>query len=287
MNNISKKLTNKDLIDIILIQKKVGTDYQKNIQSLYENLKNITTMNTTIVVLHELSYLRYMGITKKHEYKSYAISIESEIIKNLSILCKKKNFYLLFPFYEKSRNRLYNSTIMISPNGKIIGKYRKRNLPNERCYNEKFYFSESNAKFQIIKINNFKIGLMICWDQWHAESYIQLKKLRADIILCPTSIGLAFNKNKKISMPNEKQKWINVISANSLMVNIPVVVVNRIGIEEINNNRINFWGMSFVTNACGDIIYQAGTKPIVKTITMNLQENKNSKKMWNFNDKST
>jgi len=98
---------------------------------------------------------------------------------------------------------------------------------------------------------------------------------------------VAFNKNKNISIPNEKQKWINVISANSLMTNIPVVVVNRIGLEKLNDNMIKFWGMSFVTNACGDIIYRAGKKPVVKTLTMNLKENKNSKKMWNFIEKLT
>ena len=284
MNN-KLKIKNKDLIDIVLIQNKIKLSYKKNIDLLHNTIRSIKIKNTTIIVLHELSYLRYIGITKNSEYKSHAISIESNIIKNLTALCKKKNVYLLFPFFEKSRNRLYNSTIMISSNGEIVGRYRKKSIPDERCFNEKYYFNNSSNKFQVIKINNYKVGLMICWDQWHAESYIQLKKLKADIILCPTSIGVAFNKNKNISIPNEKQKWINVISANSLMTNIPVVVVNRIGLEKLNDNMIKFWGMSFVTNACGDIIYRAGTKPVVKTLTMNLKENKNSKKMWNFIEK--
>ena len=49
------------------------------------------------------------------------------------------------------------------------------------------------------------------------------------MIICPTAIGTCVSKLKKIQIANEKSKWENVIEANSLMNNIPVVVANRIG----------------------------------------------------------
>ena len=100
----------------------------------------------------------------------------------------KKNIFFLFSFFEKSKERLYNSVSLISPNGKEVGKYRKINIPNEECYQEKYYFNKPNNKHAVIDIGICKIGLMICWDQWHHETYQQLSKLGADLILCPTSI---------------------------------------------------------------------------------------------------
>ena len=44
------------------------------------------------------------------------------------------------------------------------------------------------------------------------------------------------------------------MQANSLMYNIPIVAVNRIGVESSTSRKIRFWGSSFVTNHSGQII---------------------------------
>ena len=59
MNN-KLKIKNKDLIDIVLIQNKIKLSYKKNIDLLHNTIRSIKIKNTTIIVLHELSYLRYI-----------------------------------------------------------------------------------------------------------------------------------------------------------------------------------------------------------------------------------
>jgi N-carbamoylputrescine amidase len=188
----------------------------------------------------------------------------------------------VFPFYEQTTKNYYNTAIVISPVGKIIGKYHKKYLPNELCYHEKYYFSESSKPSFVIDIGICKIGIMICWDQWHSELYSQLNKLGADLILCPTAIGKTYIDKKLISLPNEKLKWKMVIQANSLMNNIPVVVVNRIGNESKKNRRINFWGSSFITNADGDIIAEALDKAKVIKCTIDLSYRRKAIQKWLF-----
>ena len=87
----------------------------------------------------------------------------------------------------------------------------------------------------------------------------QFKK-DADLIICPTAIGTAYYKNKKISLPNEKDKWINTIVANSLMINTPVVVVNRIGKDE---NGFEFPGHSSFFDGLGTVSYTHLTLPTI------------------------
>ena len=143
-------------------------------------------------------------------------------------------------------------------------------------------FSSSNNSHPIVKINDINVGLMICWDQWYSKSYNELSKKNADLIICPTAIGTAYYKNKKISLPNEKDKWINTIVANSLMINTPVVVVNRIGKEIKKNKKIDFWGSSFITNANGDILYKADNKEGSHRITLDIHAEQKYQKIWGF-----
>ena len=272
----------KKLIDIVLIQESMGDDIQKNIDRISKSISKLAVGNTTIVALHELSYLKYIAITKNKKSKLFAITDNSEIIDHFCNLSKNKKIYILLPFYEICRQKFYNTTILISPNGKVVAKYRKRNIPDEPCYEENYYFSPSKNQFPVAKINGFNIGLMTCWDQWYSDSYNKLSKKNADLILCPTSIGSAYNGKKCISLSNEKEKWKNVIVANSLMINTPIVIINRIGTEYSNSKRINFWGSSFITDANGDISYMADNKKNIHKYTINLMSKKKYQKLWGF-----
>ena len=270
-------------IDIVILQYSVGDDMNKNLTDMMKNINAIkVTESTTIVVSHELSYLKYFPITKNSDNKNNAINMSSEVIKDILNLCQKKNIFFLFSFFEKNKDKFYNSSVLTSPNGVVLGKYRKRHIPDEVCYEEKYYFNESKNRHPVIDIGECKIGLMTCWDQWHSESYQQMNKLGADIILCPTSIGSAYHKGKSISLSKEKEKWINVITANSLMINTPVVIANRCGNEKDKDSIINFWGSSFVTNANGDIIFMNKSNKSTNHVVINLIQKKISKKLWSF-----
>ena len=277
------KVSSLDKIDIVIIQKKISNDSVINLQEFLILIKKIKVVRQTIVVLHELSFLNYFCIEKNLINRKLSIKTNSRIINEIKKLCIEKNIFLVFPFYERTTKNYYNTAIVISPIGKIIGKYHKKYLPNELCYHEKYYFSESSKPSFVIDIGICKIGIMICWDQWHSEPYSQLNKLGADLILCPTAIGKTYIDKKLISLPDEKLKWKMVIQANSLMNNIPVVVVNRIGNESKKNRHIDFWGSSFITNADGDIITEALDKAKVIKSTIDLSYRRQAIQKWLFN----
>ena len=276
------KMSSLDKIDIVVIQKKISNDSVINLREFLILIKKIKVVRQTIVVLHELSFLNYFCIEKNLINRKLSIKTNSRIINEMKKLCIEKNIFLVFPFYERTTKNYYNTAIVISPVGKIIGKYHKKYLPNELCYHEKYYFSESSKPSFVIDIGICKIGIMICWDQWHSEPYSQLNKLGADLILCPTAIGKTYIDKKLISLPDEKLKWKMVIQANSLMNNIPVVVANRVGSEGKKNRHINFWGSSFITNADGDIIAEALDKAKVIKCTIDLSYRRKAIQKWLF-----
>ena len=76
--------------------------------------------------------------------------------------------------------------------------------------------------------------------------------------------------------------WKMVMQANSLMYNIPIVVVNRIGVESSINRKIRFWGSSFITNHSGQIIQELKSKAGVMNCEIDTKERKIHQKKWGF-----
>jgi len=271
----------KNNINIVIIQKKIDSTIEKNISIIENTIINKQLPKNSIVVLHELSLSKYFCISKNKNNFKYSITNDSPVLKKIEKICEKNKIFLIIGYFEEFKKKYYNACALISPKG-IIGKYRKKNLPDEECYYEKFYFENGKQPFKVFDIGICKIGIMLCWDQWFSKSYSRLNDLGADIIFCPTSIGYAYSNNKKISLINEKEMWIKVIQSNSLMNNIPVIVANRMGKEIAGNKNIIFWGSSFMTNSDGQIIAKAGKTSMILKKTINLLDRKKSIKKWGF-----
>ena len=277
-------LSKHEYINLILLQYQPLDNVSDNISKIELLLKKNNVKENTLVVCPELSLQRYVCITKSKKNISNAISLDSEeisLIKNIAI---KYRIFLCITIFEKLKKKYFNTALIINPKGNIIKKYHKKNIPSEICYEESYYFDKSNNGYQFFSVGVFKIGILICWDQWHSSAYLELKKKDVNLIICPTAIGTCFHKSKKIQITNEKKKWINVIEANSLMNNIPVVVANRIGTEQQKDSSIKFWGSSFITDAHGTSLKRCKLKQDIIKYRFYKKEQISIKKMWNFQD---
>ena len=277
-------LSKHEYINLILLQYQPLNNVSDSISKIELLLEKNNVKENTLVVCPELSLQHYVCITKSKKNISNAISLDSKeisLIKNIAI---KYKIFLCITIFEKLKKKYFNTALIINPKGNIIKKYHKKNIPSEICYEESYYFDKSNNGYQFFSVGVFKIGILICWDQWHSSAYLELKKKDVNLIICPTAIGTCFHKSKKIQITNEKKKWINVIEANSLMNNIPVVVANRIGTEQQKDSSIKFWGSSFITDAHGTSLKRCKLKQDIIKYRFYKKEQISIKKMWNFQD---
>ena len=109
-----------------------------------------------------------------------------------------------------------------------------------------------------------------------------MKKNKVNMIICPTAIGFTEKNNKKINLPNEKEKWCEVIKANSLMINTPILISNRIGKESSKPYSVTFWGSSFITDSNGTIAKKLLKNESVMHYQVYTNHQITSKRLWNF-----
>lgn len=83
---------------------------------------------------------------------------------------------------EQSQGMLYNSAVLIGPQG-LVGSFRKVHLWNE----ENLFFEPGNYGFPVYDTPLGRIGMMICYDGWFPESYRLCALQSADIICIPTN----------------------------------------------------------------------------------------------------
>ena len=206
-----------------------------------------------IVCLQELFASLYFCDVEDYHNFGLAEAVPGPTTDMFSALAKELGVVIVASLFEKRAEGMYHNTAaVIDADGTYLGKYRKMHIPDDPGYYEKFYFTPGDLGYKVFKTRFATIGVLICWDQWYPEAARITALKGAEILFFPTAIGWATSQRDDTNA-EQYQAWQTIQRAHSVANGVPVVSVNRTGME----GDMRFWGGSFITNAFGRVKYQA------------------------------
>ena len=152
-------------------------------------------------------------------------------------LAKEYNIHITTGIVEKAGKSLFNSAILIGPEG-YIGHYRKQFLPNFGPFEEKIFFGEGD-KTPVFETPFGKIGIQICYDIFFPETSMGLAHNGADLIL-----------NLSASPTTSRPLFHRVLPARAIETTCVYAYVNNVGTQ----GSLTFAGESTIVDPRGKII---------------------------------
>jgi N-carbamoylputrescine amidase len=236
-----------------LLQLACSADPAQNMQKTVEGVRKLAQDGAQIVCLQELFRSLYFCDVEDYANFTLAEAIPGPSTEVLSTLAKELGVVIIASLFEKRAEGLYhNTTAVLDADGTYLGKYRKMHIPDDPGYYEKFYFTPGDLGYKVFKTKFGNLGVLICWDQWYPEAARITSLMGADILFYPTAIGWHKDQDPQTNQ-DQYQAWQTIQRSHSVANGVPVVSVNRVGIE----GDMRFWGGSFVSNAFGRVEFQA------------------------------
>jgi predicted amidohydrolase len=130
-----------------------------------------------IVVLGET--LTYPDLGKK--YHEVAEPIPGPSTDYFGRLAKQHNIYIVPGLLERDGNLVYNVAVLIGPDGKLVGKYRKVCLPRGEVEGG----IAPGSDYPVFSTRFGKVGLMVCYDGFFPEVARELTNRGAEVIAWP------------------------------------------------------------------------------------------------------
>src|SRR6266540_422466 len=96
-------------------------------------------------------------------------------------LAKKHNLYIVAGLVERDRHLIYNVAVLLGPDGKIVGKYRKVALPR----GEIEAGLTPGAEYPVFETRFGRVGMMVCYDGFFPEVARRLSDNGAEVIAWP------------------------------------------------------------------------------------------------------
>ena len=248
-------------ITVAAVQMQMALDPADNLDHAEALVREAAKNGANIILLPELFERPYFCQERRYDYLAYAQPVsENPAVKRMQRVAAKLGVVIPVSFYERDRNRLYNSVAMIDADGGLLGVYRKTHIPDDHYYQEKFYFSPGDTGFRVFQTRFGAVGVGICWDQWFPETARAMALLGADILLYPTAIG-----TEPILGVDSMPHWQRTMQGHAAANILPVAAANRVGEERVlpcpengeQSSVLTFYGSSFLTDETGEIVSQA------------------------------
>ncbi len=270
----------KKKVSVGLVQMHCGDKVDVNINKATQGIREAASKGAQIVCLPELVHSPYFCQKRDDRYFALAEPVPgptTAILSEVAADCKVAVITSLFERAEK----FYNTAVVVDAGGQLAGKYRKMHIPDDPAnhYDEAYYFALGDLGFHAFRTEYATVGPMICFDQWFPEGARIEADEGAEILFYPTAIGWPVSQTREELNEAENNMWKTVQIAHGIANNCFVATANRVGMED----RLNFWGSSFVSDPYGRVLILAPANEeaiVVAECDLNVIDQK--KRDWPF-----
>jgi agmatine deiminase len=263
-------------VKVGLIQMAVGPDSNENVKKALLKVEQAAQNGSQIICLPELYRTRYFPQGIGVNTDSFAETIPGDSTRVFSEIARRNKVVIIVPLFEKSFNgRYYNTAVIIDADGTLHTPYHKVHVPQDPGFFEKGYFYPGD-RYQVHTTRYGRIAVLICYDQWFPEAARCVALEGAQIIFYPTAIG--HPTSEEPAEGNWREAWTLIQRGHAVANSVHVAATNRVGKE----SEIKFFGGSFICDAFGKIIVQAGDTEETLIATLDLSMNLTVRESWGF-----
>jgi len=157
---------------------------------------------------------------------------------------------------ELGGERLFNTTLVFSPAGQELARYRKIHLfdittPDGQGYKESATYGAGDAVVHF-QAGNLSIGLAICYDLRFPELFLALRRKNVDLIFLPAAFTLQTGKDH----------WEVLLRARAIETQCYIAAPACTGSYTEGNGETRFtYGHALIADPWGHVIAKASDGP--------------------------
>lgn len=210
-------------------------DIEGNSEKIFLAAEQAARQGADILVTPELSLVGYPPedlLLRPLLYARTDAALESLAAR----LAAFPGLYVLVGHPESNEQHRYNAASVLLE-GRLVGKYRKHDLPNYDVFDEQRYFTFDHRPL-VFDVKGVRFAVNICEDTWFRYAPAAARAAGAEVLLVPN--GSPYHMNKE----GQRQQ---IMRENVSVEGLALVYANMVG----GQDELVFDGGSFVLDASG------------------------------------
>jgi predicted amidohydrolase len=157
--------------------KPTGKSPRENCEEYAPFLARAAMEKADLVVLGETVPAMFVG----RKLSDLAEAVPGPTTEYFGKIARDDNFYVVLSLYERDRHLIYNTAVLIGPDGSVVGKYHKSCLPPDEAADG----VAPGNDYPVFDTRFGKVGMMVCYDGFFPEVARELSNHGAEVIAWP------------------------------------------------------------------------------------------------------
>ena len=213
-------------------------DFDANLRKIADFASRAKKSGAEFVVFPEMSDTGYsMPVIQKH-----ARTWDEGAMNELEEIAWRNSILIAAGISERENESIFNTQVLINPKGEQIAKYRKTHLVTAAPLDERVCLSPG-SEFVSAKIDNFNVGLSICYDLRFPEM--------ARTLVVKHGANVIVNSS---AWPVVRAEHLRILALARAVENQSYfIIANRVGTDD----NVTFCGGSLIVDPGGKILAAA------------------------------
>ena len=196
-----------------------------------------------LIFFPELQLTPFFPQYEKRDAEGWAMALEGPEITAIRDTCRRLGLFASPNIYLKQGKRRYDASLMIGPDGEILGVSKMVHIAQAKYFYEQDYYTPSDDGFRVYDTPFGKIGIVICFDRHHPDGIRSCAMQGAELVLIPTA--------NIQGEPLELFAW--EVRVQAFQNTVFAAMCNRVGPED----GLVFAGQSLLAGPDGDLPQRA------------------------------
>ena len=247
-----------------VVQFKASTNKEDNLTKIISYISKAASKNAALCAFPEFMMFYTSSSQTPKQLANLAETINGNFVTTIAKAVKENQIQVVGSFYEKSRkkDRVYDTSFLISKSGKVLSTYRKIHLYDALGFKESNKMVSGSRITKPVKTSIGKIGMMICYDLRFPEMARSLATAGAEVLVAPS----AWVKGNM-----KEEHWVTINKTRAIENGCYVIAPDQVG---------NIYcGRSLVVDPYGKILLDMKKKQGIGFVNINLNKVKQTRKI--------
>lgn len=192
-------------LDLVLAQTRTTPDKETNIEAALRTLAEVEVGGPTLVAFPEM----YMALPGDGPLAEQAEPLDGPFVGALAEAAAARGAHVACGVWEVSPDpeRVYNTLVVLGPDGRRVGAYRKLHLFDALAVRESDRMLPGDAAPPVIEIGDVRVGVAICYDLRFPELFRDLAARGAEVVVVPSAWYAG---------PLKEDHWLTLLRARAI-----------------------------------------------------------------------
>jgi len=174
---------------VAVVQFRASTNKEENLEKILGYIARASRMGAHLCAFPEFMMFYTTSKQSPKELADSAETIDGNFVREIAGAAKKHSIEVIGTMYEKSKkkNRVYDTSFIVSKSGKTVAKYRKVHLYDALGFKESSKLEPGSKISLPVSTDIGKVGMLICYDLRFPEMSRILASSGSQILVVPSA----------------------------------------------------------------------------------------------------